>query len=404
MSREFLVPQGLIDKIDPVIGEPYRNSVSTDLAGAIQFLIAEPFEEKDYTVADTKKLKQIAKIIENASLFTPFAKELQTGWKTLLEEMQAPSDNPLDLRKRFLSFYLADQLLYQTSLQPSKKATVRNPDTQDISLTRVGLASLFKLNPQEDPDSSYKKVAQAAEALKRGVDKTLEKKSKDLNTIIEQFGTLHTILESSCSIVYQGWEYWFNPDTKIWVDQIGHKGDTLVKNPYCLDLLLDGKLETINPILKFDVWYHPWISEKLVDDGRETPNSKKVELLDYFLTNESLQSHFWLNDDILYSSVDEESGPQNGVQPIFDWIFKQDSEKITAFFETLPFSEFKYNKVKLIQVLIGLYGISQSRFDDINKEAVTKSICSLVEKAGLRSKLAAELDIIENRIPGLLYL
>src|SRR3989344_6689156 len=208
MSREFLVPQGLIDKIDPVIGEPYRNSVSTDLAGAIQFLIAEPFEEKDYTVADTKKLKQIAKIIENASLFTPFAKELQTGWKTLLEEMQAPSDNPLDLRKRFLSFYLADQLLYQTSLQPSKKATVRNPDTQDISLTRVGLASLFKLNPQEDPDSSHKKVAQAIETFRKDIDKIWEKKPKDLNTIIDQFQAAYIVFESTSSLVYQGWENW----------------------------------------------------------------------------------------------------------------------------------------------------------------------------------------------------
>ena len=166
---------------------------------------------------------------------------------------------------------------------------------------------------------------------------------------------------------------------------------TLTKDPYCLDLLLDGKLETISPIVRFEIWLRPWIF---------SPDSKKVELLDYFLTNESLQSYLWLD----YSIVDTEDGPQNAVQPVFDWIFKQDTDKITAFFNTLSLSEFKFNKASFIQMLMGLYGVSQTRFEDINKEAVTKNICDLAEKADLRSKLTTELDIIENRTPGLLYL
>ena len=200
MSKEILIPLDLIDMVDPIIGEPYRDSVSAGLADAVEFLITEPIEEPNSTVANKKRLKQVVKILDDASLFTPSAKELEAGWKTLLEGMRAQS-----LRKKFLSFYLADQLLHQTSEPLSKRVTLKYPKTEETNLTKAGLASLFKINPQEDPNSSHKKVAQATEAFRKGIDKTLERKPKDLNTIIEQFETMYSVFESTNSLIYQGW-------------------------------------------------------------------------------------------------------------------------------------------------------------------------------------------------------
>lgn len=387
----------------------YLRYLGRELPKTVQRLLA-PISLELYHSVEKERNEGLVRF-SRAFFLNQYSPELEETYQTLIgilrEEDLAGS---LYSQRQIGVLLLADSLIYQTALPPSRRWPVIMQRNQHGATGAKVMAEDVKALEASNQKQNVVSDARAslAEATQSIAEKLLETMRQDPRTAEEarlQLGISNGFSVIINSLFYEFCEEWESPESKKWVQALKARTNNLVVSPFVWQFLLEGDMKEVDKVMILNAWLAPW--------GRET--NFYTNLASYFLTHPQLQKDFWglFSDATFFRGIRKEGGDEIGdedpetvsIFSIFEWYFLQDEQTIREFFSTIPEAGNAKSLQAFMRRLIGISSSFRDTFPDhSNGRFIVQRLRELARVHNLEERVVNELAVLEDTQLGLIYL
>ncbi len=366
------------------------------LPEAIQIFLTDPFLQipNPNQHPNPANVEAITALSLAATALPSHAPQLTEGLKILQEALGPDGEEPLfSMPRRFTAFLITDMLLYQTALPIGRRPSVRFSKNKPQALANI--REVHASIPEDRQTLEIRgSLAQVMQAFQEELTRILVHEPQTRDEAYFQallYNAINKIMTDST--LYREFAFYGDSEMHLWIATKEAQALAFLSiSPFSFDLLQAGVFEELDPHSLGLIFAGQW--ELLTTAGPDkNPDEEKLKILaDYFLSHPRLQYEFWESE-----AIDNDYS-------IIAWFFKQNTETLNRFIETMQLLTTANKLINIRNVIIAYTGYLKHDFPDHpNVSYLLGRVHSLAKQFNLTPYIQTELAILEDREPGVLY-